>query len=67
MCSLVMCNVMSRKESSVKLNGVRKLKSEMNVGCEVDAILKFRTDTKGDSDYVVEVSVVKLRHKKTVL
>ena len=55
--SLVMSNVISRKERSVQL------KTGMKVGSEVDVILKFHTATTGDSNYVVDLSLVKLRHK----
>ena len=48
-------------------NGVRKLKSGMKVGYEVDVILKFHSATTGDSDYVVDVSPVKLWYRTIVL
>ena len=48
-------------------NAVLKLKSGLKVEYEVDVILKFHLATTGDPDYVVDVSLVKLRHRTIVL
>lgn len=39
----------------------------MKVEYEVDVILKFHSATTDDSDYVLDVSLVKLRHKAVLL